>query len=120
MLIIIITIILSSTGNNLTDEQKAKLNRQIVTGTPSPFELKPIFEAESPDELALVDASYSYGCRLIRRTPTMITVELPDGGKMSYDIINVLPFDSTRKRMSVIVRHPLTKQMILYCKGKFT
>lgn len=104
----------------MTDEQKVKLHRQIVSGTPSPFELKPIFEAESPDELALVDAAYNYGCRLLRRTPTTVTVETPGGGNLSYDIINVLPFDSTRKRMSVIVRHPLTKQIILYCKGKWS
>nr|CAI5857343.1 unnamed protein product [Callosobruchus analis] len=110
-------------GNNLTDEQKAKLRQQMqgggsgVPGTPSPYDLKPIFEAESPDELALVDAAYNYGCRLLRRTPTSVTVETLDDGRLNYDILNVLPFDSTRKRMSIIVRHPNTKQIILYCKG---
>lgn len=107
------------TGNNLTDEQKAKLTQHIVINTPSPIELKPIFEAESPDELALVDAAYNYGCRLIQRTPTSVSVKTPDDGKLNFDIIQVLPFDSTRKRMSVIVKHPITKQLILYCKGKF-
>ncbi|CAG9822413.1 unnamed protein product [Phaedon cochleariae] len=102
--------------SNLTDEQKARLNRD-VSNTSSPFELKPIFEAESPDELALVDAAYIYGCRLVKRTPTAVTVETPELVKMTYDILNVLPFDSTRKRMSVIVRHPYTKQIILYTKG---
>ncbi|VEN49474.1 unnamed protein product [Callosobruchus maculatus] len=109
-------------GNNLTDEQKAKLRQQSVggvgvPGTPSPYDLKPIFEAESPDELALVDAAYNYGCRLLRRTPTSVTVETPDDGRLNYEILNVLPFDSTRKRMSIIVRHPNSKQIILYCKG---
>lgn len=102
----------------MTDDQKGKLTRRIENSTPSPYELKPIFEAESPDELALVDAAYNYGCRLIKRTPSTITVETPEYGKVNYDIINVLPFDSTRKRMSVIVKQPLTKQIILYCKGK--
>lgn len=104
----------------MTDEQKAKLNQKIANSTtPSPFELKPIFEAESPDELALIDAAYNYGCRLIKRTPTFVTVETPEEGKLHFDILHVLPFDSTRKRMSVIVKHPITKQIILYCKGNF-
>lgn len=102
-------------GNtNLTDEQKAKLNK---SATPSPFELKPIYEAESPDELALVDAAYTYNCRLLKRTPTLVTVELPEEGKIDFEVLNVLPFDSNRKCMSVIVKHPITKQIIVYCKG---
>ncbi|GLV35748.1 uncharacterized protein CBL_01101 [Carabus blaptoides fortunei] len=101
-------------GNNLTDEQKAKLKR---SGTPSPCELKPIFEAESPDELALVDAANSYHCKLLKRTPHNVTVLLPMQGTMDYEILNVLPFDSVRKCMSVVVKHPETKEIILYCKG---
>lgn len=52
-------------------------NSQQRSATPSPCELKPIFEAESPDELALVDAAYSYNCRLVKRTPQFVTVSLP-------------------------------------------
>ena len=29
---------------------------------------------------------------------------------------HVLPFDSTRKRMSVILKHPMTNEIILYTK----
>ena len=29
----------------------------------------------------------------------------------------MLPFDSTRKRMSIILRHPITRERILFCKG---
>jgi hypothetical protein len=35
------------------------------------------YEAESPDELALVKAAYRYGCRLIRRTPDTVQIWLP-------------------------------------------
>jgi len=52
-------------------------NSQQRSATPSPCELKPIFEAESPDELALVDAAYSYNCRLVKRTPQFATIALP-------------------------------------------
>ena len=34
-----------------------------------------------------------------------------------YEILEVLEFDSTRKRMSVIIRDLETKQITLYCKG---
>lgn len=105
-------------GVNLSDEQKVKLNQR--TATPSPYELKPIFEAESPDELALVDAAYTYNVKLLQRTPTTVTIELPEEGKLEYDILVILPFDSVRKRMSVIVKHPKTKEIILYCKGADT
>lgn len=45
--------------------------------TPSPLDIKPIYEAESPDELALVDAAYKYGFRLLRRSLHNILVSVP-------------------------------------------
>ncbi|GJQ77455.1 hypothetical protein Trydic_g20852 [Trypoxylus dichotomus] len=95
---------------NLTDEQKLKL-------TPSPKDSKPIFEAESPDELALVDAAYNYDCRLVRRTPSTATIEVPGDNRLEFEILQILPFDSIRKCMSVIIKHPVSKRIILYCKG---
>ncbi|KAF0293172.1 putative phospholipid-transporting ATPase VA [Amphibalanus amphitrite] len=38
-------------------------------------------------------------------------------GLVEFEILNVLPFDSDRKRMSVILRHVATQQIILYTKG---
>ncbi len=32
-------------------------------------------------------------------------------------MLHVLPFDSVRKRMSVMVEHPINHQIILYTKG---
>ncbi|ENN83109.1 hypothetical protein YQE_00530, partial [Dendroctonus ponderosae] len=58
----------SNSTVNLTDEEKVKLGH--AASPLSPSDLKPIYEAESPDELALVDAAYIYKCRLLRRTPT--------------------------------------------------
>ena len=37
------------------------------TTTPTPGEIRPIYEAESPDELALVDAAYAYNIKLLNR-----------------------------------------------------
>ena len=41
-------------------------------------------------------------------------------GTSAVEILHVLPFDSFRKRMSVIVRHPVTQEVVLYCKGADT
>jgi len=38
-------------------------------------------------------------------------------GEVEFEVLHVLTFDSTRKRMSIIVRHPLTKEIIIYTKG---
>ena len=38
---------------------------------------KPLYEAESPDELALVDAAYAYNVKLIKRTPYQAVVSTP-------------------------------------------
>ena len=38
---------------------------------------KPHYEAESPDELALVQAASSYGCKLLKRTPDRVKLWLP-------------------------------------------
>lgn len=95
----------------------SNIMRESRSLTPSPLDIKPIYEAESPDELALVDAAYKYGCRLLRRSLHNILISLPGYGLSEYEVLHVLPFDSNRKRMSIIVRHPETQEKILYCKG---
>ncbi|OWF44221.1 phospholipid-transporting ATPase VA [Mizuhopecten yessoensis] len=75
------------------------------------------YEAESPDELALVKASCTYGCCLLKRSPDKVTVWLPADGEVEFETLDVLTFDSTRKRMSVIVRNPVSEEIILYTKG---
>ncbi|CAB4062628.1 E7.6.2.1 [Lepeophtheirus salmonis] len=73
---------------------------QIVSTSPTPTEIRPIYEAESPDELALVDAAFAYNCKLLKRTSNCAMISLPNEG------LNVR-----------CLRHPITLQKILYCKG---
>ena len=40
-----------------------------------------------------------------------------DQGQVTMRTLHILPFDSDRKRMSVIVENPITHEIILYCKG---
>ncbi|XP_065815006.1 phospholipid-transporting ATPase VB [Labrus bergylta] len=75
------------------------------------------YEAESPDEAALVHAAKAYGFILLARTPDSVTVRLPSGKELVFELLATLTFDSTRKRMSVLVRHPITKEYVLYTKG---
>ncbi|XP_052278161.1 phospholipid-transporting ATPase VA-like isoform X2 [Dreissena polymorpha] len=75
------------------------------------------YEAESPDELALVRAASTYNCCLKGRSADSVTVWLPAEGEVQFEVLHVLTFDSTRKRMSIVVKHPLTKDIIIYTKG---
>ena len=45
-----------------------------------------------------------------------MVVSLPGEGKVEYDLLHVLPFDSVRKRMSVILKDQNTGEIKLYCK----
>lgn len=83
----------------------------------APAECELRYEAESPDEAALVYAARAYKCSLVGRLPDQVTVELPHLGKLTFELLHTLGFDSTRKRMSVVVRHPLTEQITVYTKG---
>ncbi|XP_027361174.1 phospholipid-transporting ATPase 3-like [Abrus precatorius] len=83
------------------------------------------YQAASPDEAALVIAAKNFGFFFYRRTPTMIYIRESHVEKMgkiqdvSYEILNVLEFNSTRKRQSVVCRYP-NGRLVLYCKGADT
>ncbi|CAN0929913.1 Putative phospholipid-transporting ATPase 9 [Linum grandiflorum] len=67
------------------------------------------YEAESPDEAAFVIAAREFGFEFYKRTQTSISVrelDLHSSKKFEreYMLLNILEFNSTRKRMSVIVR----------------
>jgi phospholipid-transporting ATPase len=79
---------------------------------------KIIYQASSPDEGALVNGAAQLGFRFTIRRPRSITIQVY-GKDFEYEILNVLEFNSTRKRMSVITRTPDGK-IVLYCKGADT
>uniref|UniRef100_A0A8D0BB27 Phospholipid-transporting ATPase n=1 Tax=Salvator merianae TaxID=96440 RepID=A0A8D0BB27_SALMN len=90
-----------------------------ICGRVNPGALEPDFcyEAESPDEAALVHAARAYQFTLVSRTAEQVTVRLPEGTLLTFDLLYTLGFDCNRKRMSVIVRNPLTKEITVYTKG---
>uniref|UniRef100_A0A8C6JFH4 Phospholipid-transporting ATPase n=1 Tax=Melopsittacus undulatus TaxID=13146 RepID=A0A8C6JFH4_MELUD len=79
---------------------------------------KIIYQAASPDEGALVRAARHLSFVFTGRTPDSVIIESL-GQEERYELLNVLEFTSTRKRMSVIVRTPSGK-LRLYCKGADT
>ncbi|KAL4317184.1 hypothetical protein HN51_071163 [Arachis hypogaea] len=79
------------------------------------------YEAESPDEAAFVIAAKELGFELFARTQTSISLHelnYKTGKKVDrvYQLLHVLEFSSSRKRMSVIVRNE-ENQLLLLCKG---
>uniref|UniRef100_A0A3B3XYE9 Phospholipid-transporting ATPase n=1 Tax=Poecilia mexicana TaxID=48701 RepID=A0A3B3XYE9_9TELE len=88
------------------------------TAVPERVDGKIIYQAASPDEGALVRAARNLGFVFSGRTPDSVIVEVP-GKEEKYELLHVLEFTSTRKRMSVIMRTPSGK-IRLYCKGADT
>ncbi|XP_014957338.3 phospholipid-transporting ATPase VA isoform X1 [Ovis aries] len=86
-----------------------------ATGPEPSAELR--YEAESPDEAALVHAARAYSCALVGRLHDQVSVELPHLGRLTFELLHTLGFDSIRKRMSVVIRHPLTDEINVYTKG---
>ena len=76
------------------------------------------YKAQSPDEAALVDSARANGFAFLKRDSVNVYVDV--FGKVEvYELLNVVEFNSTRKRMSVIVKRP-EGDIALYCKGADT
>ncbi|XP_061482928.1 phospholipid-transporting ATPase VA isoform X2 [Rhineura floridana] len=101
----------SQVNNNGYSSQQPK------TSGNGPGEGELRYEAESPDEAALVYAARAYDCALVGRLPDQVSIELPHLGRLTFELLHILGFDSIRKRMSVVVRHPLTDEINVYTKG---
>ncbi|KAI8874988.1 phospholipid-translocating P-type ATPase, partial [Backusella circina FSU 941] len=75
------------------------------------------YKAESPDEAALVSAAKNVGFTFVKRKGNELTVDIL-GKEYVFTLLNILEFNSDRKRMSVILRRPHPwNDIILYCKG---
>lgn len=83
------------------------------------------FQAASPDELALVKAARELGYAVTDRDFSSIYVRTYPNGFDGlsvidrYEILDVIEFSSSRKRMSIIVRLPNGK-VCIFCKGADT
>jgi phospholipid-translocating ATPase len=76
---------------------------------------KMTFKAQSPDEEALVATARDMGFVVLGNSGEGVNLNIL-GEDQHYPILNTIEFNSTRKRMSSIVRMPDGKIM-LFCKG---
>ena len=76
---------------------------------------KLVFKAQSPDETALVGTARDCGFTVLGRQNDTIFLNV-QGVEKEYTVLNTLEFNSSRKRMSAIVRMD-DGRIILFCKG---
>jgi magnesium-transporting ATPase (P-type) len=87
------------------------------------LDYQPKYEGDNADDLVLCQAASNFGVRMISRSAQTIVVRYinstdTEKEDIEYEILCLLPFDSARRRMSIIVR---TKdQIYLYIKGAET
>ena len=91
------------------------------TVIPEPKETKTgekyiVYNASSPDELALVNGARHMGFAFMERDAESNMVIQDRDGTSKYRLLNVIEFDSARKRMTVVVRTPQNKILVV-CKG---
>ena len=82
-----------------------------------------VFQSQSPDEIALVEALHECGVTLLGRSGDQVTIRVALPGyrlwTATYTVLAVLDFSSTWRRMSVVVRLP-DRSIRLYVKGADT
>ncbi|RHY93967.1 hypothetical protein DYB35_003943 [Aphanomyces astaci] len=85
------------------------LERDDVTNTTN-------FSASSPDELALVAGAAYFGHQFTERSNGRAVVHVLGKGDVEFQMLELIEFTSTRKRMSVVVR-ALDNRILLLTKG---
>ncbi|KAJ1891770.1 hypothetical protein LPJ66_006729, partial [Kickxella alabastrina] len=75
------------------------------------------YSAESPDEGALVRAAKNFGYTFLGRVKNTIYLDIR-GQRTQYEVLDTIDFNSTRKRMTSIMRRPAPhNDIILFSKG---
>lgn len=81
---------------------------------------EPTYEGENADDLVLCRTASSFGVRMIERSAQSVAVRYFDSSAtnyqdVKYEILCLLPFDTSRKSMSIIVR--VDEKVFLFIKG---
>ncbi|TIB78805.1 hypothetical protein E3Q23_00632 [Wallemia mellicola] len=75
------------------------------------------YQASSPDEVAIVNWTESVGMTLVQRDRNQITLRTPSNALLKFEVLQLFPFTSESKRMSIIVRDTETGEITFYEKG---
>jgi phospholipid-translocating P-type ATPase (flippase) len=82
---------------------------------------KQVVQSSSPDEVALILGAKQVGFDFVKKTPGVLETRIQHLDEtIFWDLHLLLKFDSTRKRMSVIVNKKNTEEYWLYTKGADT
>ena len=76
-----------------------------------------VYQASSPDEVALVKFAEDLNMKLLERDQKKIVIENPKKEIETYSILANFPFSSETKRMGIILRHEETQRYMFYLKG---
>ncbi|XP_067842769.1 phospholipid-transporting ATPase IH isoform X4 [Heptranchias perlo] len=90
-----------------TDYQKKQHQQQ---------ERSSVYISSSPDEIALVEGVKRLGFTFLQLKDNYMELENREAEVERFELLQILNFDSVRRRMSVIVRSD-TGDIILFCKG---
>ncbi|XP_069687692.1 probable phospholipid-transporting ATPase IIB isoform X2 [Periplaneta americana] len=76
-----------------------------------------VYQASSPDEVALVKWTEEVGLALVRRDLASMQLRTPEGVTHTYTIMQIFPFTSETKRMGIILKEEHTGEIVFYLKG---
>jgi phospholipid-translocating ATPase len=76
-----------------------------------------VYQASSPDEVALVKFADSLNLILTERSQTRIQILNANNDYEDYEILANFPFSSETKRMGILMKHIETGRIIFYLKG---
>ena len=86
------------------------------------IDYQPTYEGDNADDLVLCQTASKFGVRMIARSVQTILVRYFNADNthndQTYELLCLLPFDSTRRRMSIIVRRG--DDIFLFIKGAET
>ncbi|XP_036106000.1 probable phospholipid-transporting ATPase IH isoform X1 [Molossus molossus] len=75
-----------------------------------------VYISSSPDEVALVEGVQRLGFTYLRLKDNYMEISNRDNDIERFELLEILSFDSVRRRMSVIVKSA-TGEIYLFCKG---
>uniref|UniRef100_A0A8C9JKD4 ATPase phospholipid transporting 9A (putative) n=1 Tax=Panthera tigris altaica TaxID=74533 RepID=A0A8C9JKD4_PANTA len=76
-----------------------------------------VYQASSPDEVALVQWTESVGLTLVGRDQSSMQLRTPGDQILNFTILQIFPFTYESKRMGIIVRDESTGEITFYMKG---
>ncbi|CAG2238567.1 E7.6.2.1 [Mytilus edulis] len=91
---------------NFDDTEADRQSRQTV-----------VYQAASPDEVALVKWTESVDLTLVKRDLNSMQLRTPSGSIVKFQILQVFPFTSETKRMGIIVKEEDTGEITFLMKG---